>query len=117
MRIVYGVGFFLFVVKEVLLQSVVVGRDMLRRRSRIEPVLVRLPLRAATDVEIAVLASSITITPGTLTIGIAPATEDGPASLLIHAVYGADPDSVLAGLRDMERRLLLASRGNTGEEL
>jgi monovalent cation/H+ antiporter subunit E len=46
------------------------------------------------------------MTPGTLSLGFKDVDESGcPRVLLVHAVYGADPDEVIAGLADMEERL------------
>ena len=75
------------------------------------PAIVELPLRCRTDGEIAAMASSITITPGTLVLGTAAGTPDTPPTLFVHALFGGTREEVLAYLRDMETRLLRAVRG------
>ena len=60
------------------------------------------------------MASSITITPGTLTVGIAPAGEHTPPTLYVHSMYTPDRAATIAGLRDMEQRLLRMTRGSGG---
>lgn len=96
---------------EVLRGAVQIGIDVITPGLRVSPAIVALPLHCETDMEISVMASSITITPGTITVGIAPRTGDSPPTLYVHALYGEDRDSVVADLRDMERRLLTMTRG------
>jgi multicomponent Na+:H+ antiporter subunit E len=73
-------------------------------------------LRCTSDLEVTLMTSSITITPGTLVLGIAPRTEEEPTTVFVQALYGRDEDAVLAGLHEMERRLLRATRGRTPSE-
>lgn len=100
-----------FIVAEVVLGAVRVARDVMTPGLDVSPAIVELPLRCETDLEISLMASSITITPGTLTLGIAPAVDDRPPTLFVHALHGHDRDEVVAGLRDMEHRLLRMTRG------
>ncbi len=75
------------------------------------PAIVEFPLRCATDGEIAMMASSITITPGTLVVGTAAGTADAPPTLFVHALFGGSREEVVGGLREMETKLLRATRG------
>lgn len=88
-----------------------IAGDVLTPHLRVSPAIVELPLHCETDLEISTLASSITITPGTISLGIAPRTGDTPPTLYVHALYGDDRDEVVDGLRDMERRILSMTRG------
>lgn len=97
---------------EIMKGGTQVARDMVTPGLAVSPAIVELPLRCTTDLEVSILASSITITPGTITLGIAPAVGDRPPTLFVHALYGQDRDELLAGLRDMERRLLTMTRGS-----
>lgn len=103
-----------YIAVEVVRGALRIGADVLTPGLSISPAIVALPLQCETDLEISTMASSITITPGTITVGIAPRTGDHPPTLYVHALYGADRDEVLEGLRDMERRLLVMTRGRTG---
>lgn len=96
---------------EVVRGAVRIGVDVVTPGLRVSPAIVALPLHCETDLEISVMASSITITPGTITVGIAPRTGDSPPTLYVHALYGDEPDSVVADLREMEHRLLSMTRG------
>lgn len=75
-----------------------------------EPAVVALPLRCRTDLEVTWMASSITITPGTLVMGSAHGTDTEPVTLFVHSVFDQDRASVLEGLRQMEDRLLSMMR-------
>lgn len=105
--VTYGVWLAL----EVVRGAVRIGVDVVTPGLRVSPAIVALPLHCETDLEISVMASSITITPGTITVGIAPRTGDSPPTLYVHALYGDDRDSVVADLREMEHRLLSMTRG------
>lgn len=100
-----------FITWEVLAGGVTVAVDAFTPGKNVTPMIVELPLRCATDFEVTTMASSITITPGTITVGITPATGPAPATLFVHSMYTAEREKVLEGLYDMERRLLLMTRG------
>ena len=71
-----------------------------------------------TDLEVTVLSSLITLTPGTLTLGTrrAGAVGDEPGDpearrlLYVHGLYFDDADGLRADIHDMERRMLHALR-------
>lgn len=110
-RILPSIHYVLWLIWQVLVSSWAVAVDALTPGSRLDPRIVKLPLRCRTDLEIAMMASSITITPGTLVVGQAPALDQHPPALFVHAMYGASPEDVIADLEDMESRLLRATRG------
>lgn len=113
-RLWYTLRYAVYLVTEILTSSLRVAGSVLTPRVRWTPAIIELPLRCRTDLEITTMASSITLTPGTLTLGIAPAGPDHPPTLFVHALYGADLAAVHESLEDMERRLLLATRGRGG---
>jgi multicomponent Na+:H+ antiporter subunit E len=110
-----AVAYVVWLTWQVISLSVRLGRDVFTPGLDITPRIVRLPLRCTTDLEVTLLASSITITPGTLVLGIAPAADGAPRALFVQALYGADGDEVMAGLTDMESRLLRMTRGRWEE--
>jgi multicomponent Na+:H+ antiporter subunit E len=107
-----AVAYLVWLTWQVISLSVHLGRDVFTPGLDISPRIVRLPLRCTTDLEVTLLASSITITPGTLVVGIAPSAQGAPRTLFVQALYGADGGEVMAGLRDMESRLLRMTRGS-----
>lgn len=88
-----------------------VAKDAVQPGVDMDPAILELPLRCTTDLEISIMASSITITPGTITVGIASAAGSSPPTVYVHAIYAADPEEVRAGLREMEDQVLLMARG------
>ena len=81
---------------------VLVARDCIAPRPNLHPAIVRMPLDGQSDAEIFLLASLITLTPGTLTLDVA---EDRSA-LLVHSIYATDEAALVADLKSgMERRI------------
>lgn len=103
---IHAVKYTAWLLTQVFIGAMIICRDVLRRKPRFDPVVVAYPLRVTTDQELAMFSTSVTMTPGTLSLGFRnPVEEGGPRILLVQAVYGSDPSEVLAGLADMEERL------------
>lgn len=98
------VVFSLWFAGQIVISSWAVLADILTTGHRSTPRVVRMPLRSRTDFQVATIGTLITLTPGTLTLGVAE-HEDGRA-LLVHSMYHPDPESALEDLWDMERRML-----------
>lgn len=111
MRSWYAVSYLAFIVVEVVRGSLRVAAAALGLGPGSTPSIVEFPLRCRSDLEVTAMASSITITPGTLVLGTAAATETDPPTLFVHSLFGRGRPEVLDGLEDMERRLLRATRG------
>lgn len=77
--------------------------DALRPTSQMQPLVTKYPLRLTSDLDITVFACSITMTPGTIAIGLEE-TAQGKI-MVVHALFGADEQEVHAGLADMEARI------------
>lgn len=114
MRLWYLASYLLFIIREVYVGSWAIARDTLTPGVDSTPAIVELPLRCRSDLEITALTSSITITPGTLVLGTAAAQGSRPPTVFVHSLYGASREEILAGLRDMESRLLRVTRGRDG---
>lgn len=115
-RVWYSIGYLVFLVVEVVRGSARVAVSAFSPRMRSRPSIVEFPSRCRTDVEVTFLTSSITITPGTLVLGVAAATDDVPVTVYVHVLFGGDRAEAVAGLRDMESRLLRALRGRDLEQ-
>ncbi|MEV0867160.1 Na+/H+ antiporter subunit E [Brachybacterium paraconglomeratum] len=116
MRAWYTFTYVLWIIGEIVKGSFAVAAGVYSPRTRSSPAIVEYPLRATTDLEIIAMASSITITPGTLVVGTAHGTlEEGP-SLFVHVLFAQSREQVVEDLREMEQRLLRASRGPGGAE-
>lgn len=115
MRAWHWITYLLYILVELHKGAWQLAVDMATPGSSRSTAVLELPLRCRTDLEVSALASSITITPGTLVVGTAAAQGSTPPTLFVHCLYADDVESVLDALRDMETRLLRATRGAKGE--
>lgn len=100
-----ALAFFAFYIRDILRASLKVAYDVLTPTMYMQPGIVGVPLDVKTDVEIAVLANLVSLTPGTLSLDVSSDRK----VLYIHAMYIDDWDveRLRAGLkRDLERRVL-----------
>lgn len=101
---------------QLVLATIRLARDVGTPGSTQRPRIVKLSMAGMTDLEVAMLTSSITITPGTLVLAIAPDDELGPRAAYVHGLFGEDEDALVAELEEMRRRVVRAVRGrSTGE--
>lgn len=108
--------FTIWFLKEMVVSSSAVIQDALRPGSDATPRVVRLPVEGSPDWHVVLISMLITLTPGTLTLGTAPAQGDLPKAVLVHSMYHADTDSAVADLDDMfqrMRRALAVGGGST----
>lgn len=105
-----------WLVGQVIAGSVMVARRTMGTGRFAEPSIVAFPLRCETDLEVTWMASSITITPGTLVVGTAHGSDHEPVTVFVHSVFDQDRQSVEEGLRNMEDRLLRMTRGPRWQE-
>ncbi|WP_166825099.1 Na+/H+ antiporter subunit E [Brevibacterium limosum] len=110
MRLIHGISYVGFILWAVITGSATIV-SRLFRADYAQPKIVELPMRCATDLEVTLFASSITITPGTLVAAIAAGTSTTPPVIFVHALFEESEESALDGLIDMESRLLTMTRG------
>lgn len=110
-----AVGFALWFALQVVISNATVVRDNLSPGQNSTPGVVSLETRCRTDAELTILASLITLTPGTLTLGTSePAKAGGPRILHVHGMYHSTPESLRDELRTIERHMLGAVRREGG---
>lgn len=100
--------FALWFTAQVVLSAGAVIKDVLTPGQDATPRVVRLPLRSEHDVHTALLGMFITLTPGTLTLGVVEDAGPSGQAMLVHCMYDDDAETALAGLRDMEQHALAA---------
>lgn len=110
MRVIHGISYVVFIVWAIITGSATIIARLFRS-DYAQPMIVELPMRCATDLEVTLFASSITITPGTLVTAIAAGTSTTPPVIFVHALFEESEESALDGLIDMESRLLSMTRG------
>jgi len=96
-------GYILIVVWDIIVANVQVALIVLfKRNSAMSPNWVAIPLDIRTPEAIAVLAGTITLTPGTVSADLS----DEGHTLLVHALDAPDPDAVRDEIKNRyERRL------------
>jgi len=96
-RVIRLVLFFLW---ELVISSIRVAGDILRPQGRSKPGIVEMPLDVGSDLEILLVTSLISLTPGTLSLDVSPDRK----TLFVHAMFADDPEALVAELKHgMER--------------
>lgn len=75
--------FFFFFLKELWVSNLTVATDVLRIRPKFRPAIIKIPLDITDDTQITLLANVITLTPGTLTLDVAPDKKH----IYVHAMF------------------------------
>ena len=93
------VGLYLLVfLKELVTANWDVAKRVLAPSMPIDPGVLEVPLRVRTAAAITLIANSITLTPGTLTMDYVAETN----TLYVHSIDGSDPDALLEPIRTWE---------------
>lgn len=94
--------------REIWMSAVTVAKLVLGPVDRLRSGFLAIPMEARTDVEITTLANSITLTPGTITVHVEPASH----TIVVHAIdIGKDPDDVGRSIKTvLEDNILRWSR-------
>jgi multicomponent Na+:H+ antiporter subunit E len=102
-KLVDAAGFLCFFVYELVLSNLRVAWDVLTPKSYRRPGVIAVPLEEASDAEITVLANFVTLTPGSLSLDVAP----DRSCLYVHAMFVDDPERLKTEIKDgFERRVL-----------
>ncbi len=104
------------VVWQLLLSNLRLAYEILTPRNGTHTAIVAVPIRGGSDSVINLVANSITLTPGTMTIDVkrhdadpSDADQTGPgATLYVHGIYARDPDVVRSDVLRLEMLALRA---------
>ena len=106
------ISFGIFLAYSIVVSSLQVAGLILARHPTLDQGIVAIPLEASNDVEITLLATSITLTPGTLSVDVRT-DENGQRVLYVHNLVVGDPDEMRKSIkRDFEQRILRFTRGS-----
>lgn len=94
----------------VVTSSAMVARDIIAPSARLQPAIVVVPNRCVTRGELALFNGLVTITPGTLLVGL----DSDRGEVWVHGMYGADPDALRAEVDDVQSRVIRALRLTAG---
>lgn len=96
-------GLFFYFLWALVVANLRLAYDLLTPGIDTQPAIVAMPLDAQTDAEITLVASLISLTPGTLSMDVSPDRK----VLYIHAMYANNPDELIASLKNgFEKRVL-----------
>ena len=95
-------GYVSIVIWDIIVANLRVARRVVGSPSALRPAMVEIPIDIRDPAVVAVLAATVTLTPGTLTVEADPAS----GRLLVHVLHTEDPSTVAGEIRDRyERRL------------
>lgn len=89
-------------VYELCLSSLRVAWDIVTPRHRARPGILVVPLEAKTDSEITILANLVSLTPGSLTLGVTP----DRGALFVHVMFIDDAEAERSAIKAIETRVL-----------
>ena len=99
------VQYCIVVLYDIIVANLQVAVIILGPLSRVRPAFIRVPLELRTDFAVTVLASTVTLTPGTVSVEI-EADGRGGRVLVVHALRCLDPAAMVAEIKSRyERRL------------
>lgn len=98
---------------DILVANFQVARLVLGPTRRLRPAFLRLPLELEDDFAIAVLASTITLTPGTVSADLSPDRRE----LLVHCLDSPDPQALARRLKARYEGLIGEMLGGVAHEL
>ncbi|HSI93409.1 MAG TPA: Na+/H+ antiporter subunit E [Jiangellaceae bacterium] len=97
-------AFAVYYVRVLVRANIVVAWEVITPGDQLAPGVVTVPLRSRGWFEITSISNLISLTPGTLTVGV----RGDPPLLVVHGMHAADPEAFRAELLDLERRMLVA---------
>ena len=100
-----------YVLWSIVLSNVSLAKVVLQPRPHLNPGIIAVPLSVATNLEIMILASVITLTPGTISVDLGQ-TAQRERVLYVHNLTVGDPEAFRQSVKNtFERRLLRVTRG------
>jgi multicomponent Na+:H+ antiporter subunit E len=100
-RVGRGIRFALYFARELVLANLRVTRAVLQGQDRMRPAIVAVPLDVQSDVAIQLLAATITLTPGTLSLDVS----SDRRTLYVHAMDIGDARDADAFVRELKGSL------------
>lgn len=107
----WSIVFVLYLIWEILLSNIGLAWLIIQPRPKLDPGIIGVPLELKSGLEITMLASAITLTPGTLSVDLGTG-DDGRSILFVHNLKVRDPEAYRQSVhRGFERLILRITRG------
>lgn len=108
-------GFSFYVLWQIIKSNLVLAWFLIQREPDFDQAIIAIPLQKMNVLELTILATVITLTPGTLTVDWrASNQEDAPDKLFVHSMFGSDREAFRRDIKEnFERRILRITRGQT----
>ena len=107
----WGVVFILYLLWEIVLSNINIAWLVIQPRPKLDPGIIGVPLRLTSGLEITMLASAITLTPGTISVDLG-SDETGRKILFVHNLQVGDPEAYRESVHSgFERMILRVTRG------
>ena len=91
-----------YVAKTAFVSSLRIARDVVTAGRDVKPGVIAVPLELESPLELALMASLVTVPPATLTVDVS----DDRKVMYVHVVYLHDEEALMGELKDIERRIL-----------
>lgn len=113
----YVLTFLAAVLWQITVSSIQLAWVLIQPRLEITPSIIAVPLDVTNDFQIATLASTVTLTPGTLSVDIGRDVRSGRRVLFVHTLFTDDPDKLRDQIKNgFERYILEISQGGSRKE-
>lgn len=100
LRVWRAIRLVLFFLYELVVSSIRVAWDVVTPTHLSNPAILEMPLDVESDIEILLVTSLISLTPGTLSLDVTPDRK----TLIVHAMFAEDPEGLIRDLKNgMER--------------
>ena len=104
-KIYHLISFLLFYLKEVWISNLVLALDIITPRYRMEPSIVKVPLKVKGENQILALSNLISMTPGSLALDY----DDDGCCIRVHVMYYQNPEKFHRTMEEMQDRILKIS--------
>lgn len=96
-------SFFLFMLWEIIKANLVTVKESLYAKSKLNPAVIKVPLTVESDLGITILATMVSVTPGTLVMDIS----DDKKVMYVHVMHVKDKQGFINEVKNkFEKRLL-----------
>lgn len=108
----WGSLYAVYLIWQIILSSIQIAWLVIQPKLKLDPGIIAVPLAVATDFEITLLASSITLTPGTISVDLGR-NPSGQQVLFVHNLTVGDPEAFRRSIYEgFERRIMRFTRGD-----